>query len=112
MVASAIEHSLNAGVFLRNGGQQVAFARVITDFATFAYLCDVFVVAHHRGQGLASHMIRALMDRPDLQTLRRWCLVTRDAHEVYEGLGFEPVTPGRWMEKKLVSEGWTDRLQS
>lgn len=89
------------------GGAQVGFARVITDYATFAYLCDVFVLDAHRGKGLATRMVKELMADPRIQTVRRWCLATKDAMDVYSPLGYV-VTPASriWMEKRLPPEVW------
>ncbi|MFG6460222.1 GNAT family N-acetyltransferase [Roseateles sp. DXS20W] len=82
-----------------DGEGQVGFARVVTDRATFAYLCDVYVLDAHRGRGLATWMIDTLLAHPDLQGLRRFLLFTRDAHAVYAGHGFAPLaTPQRGME--------------
>lgn len=81
VVARSIAHSLCFGVLDR--GRQVAFARVVTDRATYAYLCDVYVLASHRGRGIATWMMDAMDGHPDLQGLRRWNLVTRDAHDLY-----------------------------
>jgi N-acetylglutamate synthase-like GNAT family acetyltransferase len=81
-------------------GRQVAFARAVTDQATFAYLADVFVVDECRGRGYGRAIVRALMDDPRLQGLRRWHLVTRDMQRLYAGLGFEPLAqPERHMQK-------------
>jgi len=88
-VARSVENSLCVGVF--TGGEQVGLARVVTDRATFAYLCDVYVLEEHRGRGLASWMLSALAAHPDLQGLRRFMLATRDAHALYERHGFTPV---------------------
>lgn len=96
-VARAIAHSTCFGVFA--DGAQVGFARVITDRATFAYLADVYLLEEHRGRGLARRLVQAVLAHPDLQGLRRWLLVTRDAHPLYRQLGFEPVAhPDRMME--------------
>jgi GNAT superfamily N-acetyltransferase len=82
-----------------DGVGQVGFARVVTDRATFAYLCDVYVLDAHRGQGLAAWMIEALLAHDELQGLRRFMLFTRDAHALYAGHGFAPLaTPQRGME--------------
>jgi ribosomal protein S18 acetylase RimI-like enzyme len=69
---------------------QVGFARVITDHASFAYLCDVFVLESHRGRGLSKRMIRDILAYPSLQGLRKFCLFTRDAHGLYQQYGFQP----------------------
>ncbi|WP_053959481.1 GNAT family N-acetyltransferase [Sulfobacillus thermosulfidooxidans] len=94
----SLRHSLCFGIY--QDSQQVGFARVISDFATFAYLCDVFVLAPYRGQGLGKWLIESIMDHPDLQGLRRFYLVTRDAHGLYQHYGFAPLADcGRHMEK-------------
>ncbi len=90
VVERAIAGSLCVGIFAANG-DQVGFARVVTDRATFAYLADVYILEAHRGHGLAARMVTALHDHPDLQGLRRWMLATSDAHGLYAGLGWSPV---------------------
>lgn len=85
---------------LVHGSEQVGFARVISDHATFAYLADVFVVPEHRGKGNGRWLCECVMAHPELQGLRRWLLVTRDAHGLYRKLGFrELANPDRHMEK-------------
>jgi GNAT superfamily N-acetyltransferase len=82
-----------------DGEGQVGFARVVTDCTTFAYLCDVYVLAAHRGRGLATWMIDTLQAHPDLQGLRRFLLFTKDAQSLYVRHGFAPLaTPERGME--------------
>src|SRR5579864_1220221 len=84
---------------LFDGDAQVGFARVVTDRATFAYLADVFVVETHRGRGLSKWLMECIKAHPDLQGLRRWSLITRDAHGLYRQFGFAPLAnPDRWME--------------
>ena len=79
---------------------QVAFARAITDRTTFAYVADVYVLEAHRGRGLSTWMMEALIAHPDLQGLRRMVLATRDAHGLYAKFGFKPLAiPDRWMER-------------
>ena len=85
------------GLYASNG--QIGFARVITDFATYAYLGDVFVLDAFRGLGLANWLMECILRDPRLQGLRRWSLVTRDAHSLYSRFGFTPLAaPERWME--------------
>ena len=97
-VERAVEHSLCFGAF--DDDAQVGFARVITDYATFAYLADVFVLETHRGHGIAKQIMEAIAGHPALQGLRRWHLVTRDAHALYAQFGFEPIdAPERHMMK-------------
>jgi GNAT superfamily N-acetyltransferase len=97
LVAKSILHSLSFGVF--DGRAQVAFARVVTDYSTYAYLCDVYVLEEYRGKGLGTWMIEFVMDHPELQGLRRFQLVTRDAHGLYTRFGFKvPDNPERQME--------------
>lgn len=85
----SIANSICFGVY--EGDAQVGFARVITDRATFAYLGDVFVLPSHRGRGLSKFLMECVVSHPDLQGLRRFLLVTRDAHGVYAPFGFTPV---------------------
>src|ERR1700682_1790869 len=94
----SIENSLSLGVYA--GARQVGFARVVTDYATFAYIGDVFILESHRGRGLSKKLMRAIMSHPRLQGLRRWHLSTRDAHGLYRQYGFTGLkTPDRHMEK-------------
>jgi len=97
-VERSIRNSLCFGIY--TGNRQVGFARVITDRATFAYLGDVFVLPEYRGQGLAKWMMECIVAHPELQGLRRWSLLTRDAHDLYSQFGFtELKSPQRWMER-------------
>jgi GNAT superfamily N-acetyltransferase len=90
VVEKCIQNSLCFGAF--SEGQQVGFARAITDRATFAYLADVFVIPSHRGRDVAKLLIRAILDHPDLQGLRRFLLATQDAHGLYAKFGFQPLS--------------------
>lgn len=97
-VERSLRNSLCFGVF--DGDAQVAFARVITDRATFAYLADVYVLPAFRGRGISRWLMEAATAHPDLQGLRRWMLMTQDAHGLYAGFGFRPLAhPGRAMER-------------
>jgi GNAT superfamily N-acetyltransferase len=97
-VRRSLEQSLCFGGFVAD--QQVAFARVISDFATFAYLVDVFVVPEARGRGHSKALMRAVVAHPQLQGLRRFTLATSDAHGLYAQFGFAPVAqPQIWMER-------------
>jgi len=94
----AMDHSLVASAHL--GDEQVGIARVVTDRATFAWLCDVFVAPPARGQGIGTRLVASLVAHPDLQGLRRWDLRTRDAHALYERFGFTALAePQRAMER-------------
>ena len=98
VVAHSIEHALCFGIY-DGSGAQVGFARVISDFATVAYLGDVFVLESHRGRGLSKWMMECILQHPALQNLRRWILLTRDAHELYRKFGFTALkSPDRYME--------------
>ncbi len=98
IVKRSIDHSLAFGVYKED--KQVGFARVITDYATFAYIGDVFILEEYRGQGLSKWLMQVIADHTELQGLRRWILLTRDAHGLYRKTGFrEPKDPGRYMEK-------------
>ena len=97
LVERMIRHSLNFGVYHRE--KQAGFARVISDYTTFAYIADVFILPEHRGNGLSKALVGTILAHPELQGLRRWMLVTLDAHGVYESLGFRLVAhPERHME--------------
>jgi GNAT superfamily N-acetyltransferase len=97
VVARAIANSLCFGVLQE--AEQVGFARVVTDKATFAYLADVYILPAHRGQGLAQRLMEHIVRHPDLQGLRRILLATRDAHALYAKFGFRPLAaPDRIME--------------
>ena len=98
MVCRSIENSLPFGVY--KGSAQIGFARVVTDYATFAYLADVFLLPEFRGQGLGKWLIGVIIDHPRLPGLRRWILATQDAHGLYAQYGFTPLhSPERFMER-------------
>ena len=98
VMEKAVKNSLCFGVFTSTG-EQVAFARMITDYATFAYLADVFVLQEHRGKGLSKRLLKTIIEYPDLQGLRRMLLATRDAHGLYQQFGFTPLnSPDLFME--------------
>lgn len=95
----AVQGSLCIGAYDAKGGQ-IGLARFISDYATFCYVCDVYVLEEHRGHGLAKGMIGLAAEHPQLQGLRRWMLVTRDAHGLYRQFGFTAATNvDRYMEK-------------
>jgi GNAT superfamily N-acetyltransferase len=98
-VRRAVRSSLCIGAY-DAAGAQVGLVRVISDYATFCYVCDVYVLEDHRGRELSKAMLAMVMDHPKLQGLRRWSLVTADAHELYRQYGFSPVAqPERHMER-------------
>jgi GNAT superfamily N-acetyltransferase len=95
---TAIKNSLPFGVY--KGKNQIGFARVVTDYATFAYLGDVFIIEEFRGKGLSKWLMETIVGHPELQGFRRWVLATRDAHALYEKFEFTALKfPERWMEK-------------
>ena len=98
LLQRAIANSLAFGVY--DGANQVGFARVITDCATYAYLSDVFIVEAYRGRGLSKWMMECILAHPDLQGLRRFSLFTRDASGLYERYGFAPArSPSVYLER-------------
>ncbi len=98
VIQRSIEHSLPFGVY--HGERQVGFARVVTDYATFAWIADVFVLAPERGKGLSKWLMEVILAHPQLQGFRRWTLATRDAHGLYAQFGFAPLKrPERFMER-------------
>ncbi|MBK7976128.1 MAG: GNAT family N-acetyltransferase [Deltaproteobacteria bacterium] len=97
VVERSVRESCCFGLFEETSGAQVGFARVITDYATFGYLGDVFVLPPHRGRGLSKWLVAEVLAHPDLQGFRRWMLATRDAHGLYAGHGFTPVAEPAWL---------------
>lgn len=96
-VITSIENSLCFGLY--NEDIQIGFARVVTDYSTIAYLGDVFILEDYRGKGLSKWLVETIMRYPDLQGLRRWILLTKDAHELYRKYGWTDIAnPARWME--------------
>lgn len=108
VLAEALRNSITAVAIDEESGTTVGVARVVTDRATFAWLCDVFVEERVRGRGVARRMIEELEREPTLQSVRRWCLATRDAHGLYERFGYRPVPAERWMEKQGPKERWQE----
>src|SRR5215212_10016225 len=104
VVERSVENSMVFGVY--HEAEQVGFARVVTDRATFAYLADVFVLEAHRGRGLGGWLVEVVLSHPELRGLRRWMLATRDAHELYRRYRFAELgRPGIFMERKGASYG-------
>ncbi len=98
IVERAVQNSLCFGAYYRN--EQIGLARVVTDYATFAYVADVFVLAPWRGRGISKALMTEVVRHPDLQNLRRWLLATKDAHGLYQRFGFTaPPYPDRQMER-------------
>ena len=99
-VARSLQHSTGYGLYAPDG-TQVGFTRVITDWTTFAYFCDVYVLDAHRGRGLGVWLMEIALAQPELQRIRRLSLTTRDAHGLYEKFGFERTEFGRFMDKTI-----------
>ncbi len=98
VITKSMQNSLVFGVY--DNDRQIGLARVVTDYATFAWLCDVFILEEFRGRGISKWLMETILAHPDLQGLRRFLLATRDAHELYSRYGFTPLhNPSRWMEK-------------
>ena len=96
----SVKNSMCFGIF--DGNEQVGMARVISDYATFAYLSDVFIDPQSRGKGLSKWLVECILSHPELQGLRRFCLLTKDAHGLYRKFGFEtPKEPQDYMEIKV-----------
>lgn len=96
-IVKSIDNSLCFSLF--EGSKLIGLARVVTDYTSFAYLCDVIVSNQYRGKGLGSWLVGCVMQHPDLIEIKRWCLVTRDAHKLYEKHGFYPLkNPDIYME--------------
>lgn len=98
-IEASLQHSLVFGVY--DGGRQVGLARVVSDYATFAWLCDVFIDEAYRGRGIGKWLMATIVAHPDLQGLKRMLLVTQDAHGLYRQYGFIPLAnPEGWMERR------------
>ncbi len=98
VVQRALDNSLNFGLYDKTA--QVGFARVVTDYSTFAWVADVFVLAEHRGRGLSKWLMEVMLAHSQLQGFRRWVLATKDAQALYARFGFIPLhRPERWMER-------------
>lgn len=100
VVERMLDHSLCFGAY-DGTGAQAGFARVVTDFGSFAYIADVFVLAPWRGQGLSKELMRAIQAHPALQGFRRWLLATRDAHQLYAQFGFGPLARPEWSMERF-----------
>jgi GNAT superfamily N-acetyltransferase len=102
----ALKNSLVFGVY--EGEKQIGVARVVSDYSIFAYLCDVFIHEDYRTHGLGKWLMQTIHSHPDLQGLRRWALVTRDAHGLYRQFGWASLNdPNSWMEKLVPFQGET-----
>lgn len=98
VIKRSIENSLPFGIYHKN--EMIGFARVLTDYATFAWIADVFILEEHRGKGLSKWLMEFILAHPELQGFRRWVLATKDAHELYRKFGFNELNkPERWMER-------------
>jgi GNAT superfamily N-acetyltransferase len=115
-VKRSIENSLSFGLYEHE--RQVGFARVVTDYATFAWIADVFILEEARGRGLGTWLMEVILSHPELQGFRRWSLATKDAHDIYRRFGFSELKrPERWMERRdpLTEESpdyWADETSA
>lgn len=97
VIERSLQHSLNFGIYDRK--KQIGFARIVTDYSTFAYLCDVFIHEEYRERALGKWLMECILSHHELQGLKRWCLLTKDAHGLYKKFGFTELNdPSRWME--------------
>lgn len=96
-IRKSIANALCFGIYYKDN--QIGYAKVVSDFSTMAYLGDVFVLEDYRGQGLSKWLMETIMSHPELTGLRRWILLTSDAHELYKKFGWQPIaSPEKWME--------------
>jgi len=110
LVEISIANSLCFGAY--DGNRQIGFARIITDFAVFAYVGDVFVLEPYRGKGVSRQLLQVIREHPDLQRLRRWHLLTRDAHKLYELIGFHAIEKPEWHMEIAVKDPYVQRRPS
>lgn len=104
-VITTIKNSLCFGVYLDN--KQIGFARVLTDYAVFGYLMDVFIIEEQRGNGYSKRLMKAIMEHPGLQNISRWMLATSDAHKLYTQFGFTPLPDPTKIMTKLITKSIT-----
>lgn len=98
VVKKSIDNSMSFGVYYKN--EMIGFARVVTDYATFGWIADVFILPDHQGKGLSKWLMEIILSHPELKAFRRWVLATKDAHELYRKFGFRQLNkPNRWMER-------------
>lgn len=102
-----IDHSFCVGAYLTGSGDQIGFARLVTDYGRFAYLADVYVLPEHQSKGIAQAMVNGLIEHEAVKTVGHWILATRDAHTLYEKFGFEPADE-RYMSMRKSSDRWRD----
>jgi GNAT superfamily N-acetyltransferase len=112
IVQQSIEGSLCFGIYTKGEQQQIGFARVITDHATFAYLADVFVLAKYRGIGLSKWLMEYILQYPSLQTIRRFMLATQDAHGLYKQFGFKVIEKPERLMQILSFKNYDEILDS
>ncbi|MBG6130501.1 N-acetylglutamate synthase-like GNAT family acetyltransferase [Aquimarina sp. EL_43] len=98
-IQTTIEHSMCFGIYLDE--KQIGFTRVLTDYVVYAYLMDVFIIEQQQGNGYAKQLMQAVMGHPKLQTIRRWMLLTKDAHKLYQQFGFDSIDNPSWVMGKL-----------
>jgi len=101
VVKRSVDNSLCFGVFNKDD-KQVGFARIVTDYAVLAWVMDVFITEEYRGQGLSKLLMKEITEHPDLQGLKRWGLMTADAHSLYQQFGFTPASKPEMLMEKLL----------
>ena len=102
VVERGIANSLCIGAYDDETGFQIGFARLVTDYGRFAYLCDVYVLPEHQGKGIAKAMVTALIEHESVKSVGHWTLATKDAHSLYEKFGFEPANERYMMMRKSI----------
>lgn len=102
-----IDHSFCVGAYDLESGNQIGFARLVTDYGRFAYLADVYVLPDYQGKGIAQAMVDGLINHDEVKTVGHWILATRDAHTLYEKFGFEPADE-RYMSMRKSSDRWQE----
>lgn len=112
VVQKSVDNSFPFGIY--HGEEMIGFARVVTDYATFAWIADVFILKDHRGKGLSKWLMEVILNHPELQGFRRWVLATKDAQGLYAKYGFIPLKrPERWLERtdpnmKEITDYWSN----
>ncbi len=102
-----IDNSFCVGAYLKESGEQIGFARLVTDYGRFAYLADVYVLPEYEGNGIAKAMVGGLIEHDAVKTVGHWTLATKDAHSLYEKFGYEPANE-RYMMMRKSSDRWQE----
>jgi N-acetylglutamate synthase-like GNAT family acetyltransferase len=108
---SAVKKQIDNSVCFRvcHNKNLIGFARVVTDFVAFAYLCDVYIIEEYRGRGLSKKLMETILNDTELKDIKNWMLSTKDAHGLYKKFGFKPLEEPKKIMKRTLFEKWSER---